>query len=77
MTTFIVAMFAIILLSLVFANKSWAENPFGYGDTLPFSRTDLGNTGLFPTAWANDALQTCDAECILSHGHPSADRASG
>lgn len=32
-------------------------NPFGYGDTLGFSRTQLANTGLFPTIWAQDAMR--------------------
>jgi hypothetical protein len=32
-------------------------NPFGYGDTLGFSRNQLGQTGLFPTQWVEDALR--------------------
>jgi len=32
-------------------------NPFGYGDSIGFSRTALGNTGLFPTIWAEDAMR--------------------
>jgi hypothetical protein len=32
-------------------------NPFGYGDSLGFSRTQLSETGLFPTVWLQEALR--------------------
>lgn len=32
-------------------------NPFGYGEFLGFSRDQLGETGLFPTQWVEEALR--------------------
>lgn len=32
-------------------------NPFGYGDNLGFSRTQIGNAGLIPTEWLNEGFQ--------------------
>lgn len=31
-------------------------NPFGYGGDQGFTRTQLSNTGLFPTVWAQEAM---------------------
>ena len=36
-------------------------NPFGYGEFLGFSRDQLGETGLFPTQWVEEALRLASA----------------
>ena len=33
------------------------SNPFGYGGDQGFTRTQLSDTGLFPTIWAQDAMR--------------------